>query len=133
MPKIANQLQAEEKLLPDESIASPNGKYTFIYQKRGNLVLYRNTDGAALWASHTDNQPGDVCIMQGAGNLVIYKEPGLKGVLWHEPESPSPSRLVVQDDGNVVMYRVVADSVSDGTVSWATNTDQREIDVYNYT
>ncbi len=108
-----DDMQPGEVLYPDQSITSASGRYRFIYQDDGNLVLYDG--GTALWASGTDGRPVGVCIMQGDGNLVIYARGG--DPIWSSDTWQHPgSRLVVQDDGNVVIYR------PDGTAVWATNT-----------
>jgi hypothetical protein len=110
-----DDMQPGEVLNPDQSITSASGRYRFIYQGDGNLVLYDG--GTPLWASGTDGKPVGVCIMQGDGNLVIYAhggQPIWSSDTWQHPSS----RLVVQDDGNVVIYR------PDGTAVWATNTVQ---------
>jgi len=65
-----------EVLNPGQSIVSANGRFRFIYQDDGNLVLYR--DGAALWASLTDGRGVGVCIMQADGNLVLYTRGAVK-------------------------------------------------------
>jgi hypothetical protein len=108
-----DDMQPGEVLDPGQQINSANGRYTFVYQTDGNLVLYDG--GTPLWASATDGQPVGVCIMQTDGNLVIYARAGL--ALWASNTWQHPgSRLVMQDDGNVVIYR------PDGTPVWATNT-----------
>jgi hypothetical protein len=111
-----NDMQPGEVLNPGQSITSANGRYTFVHQGDGNLVLYRN-DGRALWASGTNGELTGVCIMQGDGNLVIYGYGG--GPIWDSGTWQHPSSsLIVQDDGNVVIYR------PNGTPVWATNTVQ---------
>jgi hypothetical protein len=109
-----NDMQPGEVLRAGNAITSTNGRYTFVYQGDGNLVLYDN--GIALWASNTAGQPVGVCIMQGDGNLVIYAPTGAQPIwdsgTWQHPGGS----LVMQDDGNVVIYR------PDGTAVWATNT-----------
>jgi predicted esterase len=110
-----DDMQPGEVLNPNQSITSANGRYTLIYQGDGNLVLYDNSSGKALWASNTAGRPAGVCIMQGDGNLVIYTVTG--EVLWASNTSGYPgSRLLLQNDGNVVIYR------PDGKAAWATNT-----------
>lgn len=107
-----DDMQPGEVLNPDQEITSTNGRYRFIYQGDGNLVLYDS--GTPLWASGTDGSPVGVCIMQGDGNLVIYDatlQPIWSSNTWQHPGS----RLVIQDDGNVVIYR------PDGTPLWAPN------------
>ena len=108
-----DDMQPGEVLNPDQAITSANGRYRFIYQSDGNLVLYDG--GTPLWASGTNGKPVGVCIMQGDGNLVIYGR--AQQYVWDTATNGNPgSRLVVQDDGNVVIYR------PDGSAAWATNT-----------
>jgi hypothetical protein len=98
-----------------DSRTSENGRYTFIFQDDGNLVLYSRN--RPLWASNTDGQPAAICTMQYDGNLVIYDRDNHS--LWHSGTwGNDGSRLIVQDDGNVVIYR------PDGAAIWATNTPQ---------
>jgi hypothetical protein len=102
-----------------DSRISPNGRYSFIYQDDGNLVLYSNPS-RPLWSSNTDGRPPGECIMQRDGNLVIYG-PQSQGrqPFWNSGTQQYPgSRLLVQDDGNVVIYQ------PDGTPVWATSTMQ---------
>jgi outer membrane lipoprotein-sorting protein len=108
-------MQPGEVLNPDQSITSADGRYRFIYQSDGNLVLYDG--GTLLWDSTTNSKPVGICIMQGDGNLVIYARGGQAIWASNTPQHPG-SRLVVQNDGNVVIYR------PDGTLVWATNTVQ---------
>jgi hypothetical protein len=98
-----DRLQPDESLRPDEAVSSLNGRYALTYQSDGNLVLYRNRDGAPLWHSGTNGKPGAVCTMQSDGNLVVYDRAGK--ALWASgtPNNPG-SRLVVQDDGNAIIY-----------------------------
>lgn len=101
-------------LLPGATVHSANGRYTFVYQTDGNLVLYAG--GRALWASGTDGRPAGVCIMQNDGNLVIYP-PDASNVVWASGTDGNPgSHLTIQDDGNVVIYH------PNGHAVWATNT-----------
>ncbi|GAA5163958.1 tyrosinase family protein [Ornithinimicrobium tianjinense] len=104
---------AGETLVPGGSISSPNGRYRFVYQADGNLVLYGPT--GARWASNTNGRPVGSTVMQGDGNLVIYAPKDRP--VWATATDRNPgARLVVQDDGNVVIYR------TNGTPAWATNT-----------
>ena len=104
-----------EGLMPGRSIWSSNGQYRFVYQTDGNLVLYRNSNGAALWGLPISSAyaPGRT-IMQSDGNLVVYAANG--SPVWSSSTAGGGHRLVVQNDGNVVMYR------PDGSSAWATNT-----------
>jgi hypothetical protein len=107
------QMRPGEILSPGQSIASPNGRYRFIYQGDGNLVLYDG--GRPTWASNTAGKPTGVCIMQGDGNLVIY-DPGPHPIWASNTNGHNGSGLVLQDDGNVVIYD------PGGHAVWATNT-----------
>jgi hypothetical protein len=67
---MGDTLQPGDSLRANESITSPNGRYTFIYQSNGNLVLYSPV--MPPWDSGTWGRPAGVCIKQHDGNLVIY-------------------------------------------------------------
>ncbi len=111
----ADQMQPGQVLNPGQGITSADGRFNFVYQNDGNLVLYRS--GAPLWASSTNGRGVGVCIMQTDGNLVLYTPGG--HALWASGTSGSPgSHLIAQNDGNVVIYR------PDGHAIWATNTVQ---------
>jgi Trypsin-like peptidase domain len=110
-----DDMQPGEVLNSNQSITSANGRYRFIYQSDGNLVLYDG--GVALWASNTDGRPVGICIMQTDGNLVIYT-PDNQAIWASNTDGRPGSRLIVQDDGNVVIYQ------PDGSAAWATNTVQ---------
>ena len=100
----------------NQGITSPNGRYNFIYQTDGNLVLYGKL--GALWASGTYGRGVARAVMQGDGNLVVYN--GSNQPLWASGTFGNPgATLAVQDDGNVVIYR------ADHAAIWATNTVQR--------
>jgi hypothetical protein len=113
-------------LNPGQSIRSNSGKFTFILQTDGNLVLYKNlsTGGQkALWASNTNGKPTQVCIMQGDGNLVLYDVDG--NALWSSNTfHDAGARLVMQDDGNAVIYR------TNNSAAWATNTWMQTVNLH---
>ena len=111
-----DQMQPGQALHPNQGITSVDGRFTFIYQGDGNLVLYRNLDHAPLWASNTAGRLAGVCIMQGDGNLVIYM-PGTDNPVWASNTAGHPgSHLIAQSDGNVVIYQ------PNNAPIWATNT-----------
>lgn len=111
-------LHAGELLLPDRSLLSADGRYRFIYQLDGNLVLYRRSDNKPLWASETPNGVLGEVLMQNDGNLVIYGAP-FNDVEWAAgTQNHAGSRLLVQNDGNVVIYDAKNKPV------WATDTRQ---------
>ncbi len=109
-----NRLNPNEGLASNDSLISANGRFRFIMQGDGNLVLYV-PNGNALWDSHTDHTDAWCAVMQGDGNFVMYS---IKGEYkWDSGTDGHPGAfLVVQDDGNVVIYDV------NGEALWATNT-----------
>jgi hypothetical protein len=114
-PSGAGQLLPGQGLLAGNSIKSPDGRFTFIMQLDGNLVLY-GPQNQALWSSGTAGHTNvfDV-IMQTDGNLVVYN--GQNGAIWASGTAGKPvARLAVQNDGNVVLYDTANHAV------WATNT-----------
>jgi hypothetical protein len=119
----ADTLFMGASLLPGQFITSANGLYKFTYQTDANIVLYRVSDGAALWAMQTVNgawgySPGKL-IMQTDGNLVAYDSANVAkwaSNTWNK--GVSPYRLVMQTDGNVVLYG------GNNVPTWATNTVQ---------
>jgi hypothetical protein len=114
---IRDNLQSGELLRPEEQIASLDRRYRLLYQADGNLVVYRNSDGRALWASGTNGRSAGICIMQGDGNLVVYDAAGT--AVWASGTHREPgSRLFMQNDGNLVIYN------RDNRPVWATNTVQ---------
>ena len=86
-------------------------------QADGNLVLYDNNYNPhkAIWATHTNGSPANVCYMDPGGDLILYANNNSL-LIWasNTPFHPG-SYLVVQDDGNMVIYLPSA-------ALWATNT-----------
>jgi hypothetical protein len=105
-------------LLPGDTVASDDGRYTLKYQTDGNLVLYVQTgsDPVAIWASKTAGKSAGSVVMQGDGNLVIYGKDG-KSSVWSSHTSGHPgSWLMVRRDGNVVIC------APEGALLWTTDT-----------
>jgi hypothetical protein len=114
-PTQADRLLPNQGLLVGHSIKSADGRFTFVMQGDGNLVLY-GPSSQPLWASDT-NGKGNVwdVVMQSDGNLVVYDGHG--HALWASNTSGKPGAfLVVQNDGNVVIYG------TNNQPLWATNT-----------
>lgn len=56
------------------TLSSPDGQYSVVMQHDGNLVMYRTTDRAPVWASHTAGQgtaPFQLNLAQN-GNMCVY-------------------------------------------------------------
>ena len=71
-------------------------------QTDGNLVLYRESDRFAFWASGTHGDIPNVQF-QSDGNLVMYDKGG--SAVWSSnTHNKGAKRMVMQDDGNFVMY-----------------------------
>jgi hypothetical protein len=113
-----------------DSYTSPNGKYTFIMQTDGNLVLYPQ-GGGATWAANTaDNEQhngdgGVKTIVQSDGNVQVID--GKNNVLWQTDTAASKSTsyyngasLSVQNDGDVVLYEMPANGDES---MWSTGTN----------
>lgn len=99
----ADTLVVNQTMTPSQFLESANGSYRFTFQTDGNLVVYRQSDGAALWASNTRNQGGVRLPLQSDGNLVLYTSGSTP--LWATNTADTPAnRLVMQNDGNLVMY-----------------------------
>ncbi|MFJ8694236.1 trypsin-like serine protease [Streptomyces roseolilacinus] len=95
-----------QKLLPGQMLAANDVKV--LMQTDGNLVMYHNAGGGALWASGTHGNPGAYAVMQTDGNFVVYGKdggPSTGGALWstrtHGNEGAS---LALQSDGNLVLH-----------------------------
>lgn len=115
MANKGSSLLTNQFLLKEDYLVSTDGRYQFILQDDGNLVLYRLSDHKALWASGTNGKAVSKVIMQQDGNLVIY---GYPQALWASNTSGKPnSTLIAQNDGNVVVYEPQV-------AVWATGTSQ---------
>jgi hypothetical protein len=111
---LADVLAAGAALAPNQARTSSDGRFTFVYQGDGNLVLYQSGAGP-LWASHTAGTSAGRTIMQGDGNLVIYD--GGNQPVWASGTDGNPgAQVLVQNDGNVVIYTTA------GVPIWATDT-----------
>jgi len=54
---VADRLLVSQQLNANDRLVSPNGKASLVMQTDGNLVLYRNDTGRALWSTNTWNMP----------------------------------------------------------------------------
>ncbi|WP_309728186.1 hypothetical protein [Chamaesiphon sp. OTE_75_metabat_556] len=100
---------------PGSSITSNNQCFSLNAQTDGNLVLYRKSNGQALWHTGTYGKNVKQTIFQNDGNLVIYNTSN--GPVWaSNTERRGATKLTVQDDGNIVMYNAQNQAL------WSSNT-----------
>lgn len=95
---MADMLKSGDSLRANTSITSSNGRYTFVYQGDGNLVL--NSPAMPLWDSKTWGRPAGVCNTQSDGKLVIHDPDGK--YIWdsNTPSNLGSRRVIVQNDRN---------------------------------
>jgi hypothetical protein len=91
-----------DRLLPTGgSVTSCDGRFTFVIQGDGHLVLYQAGVGAIWWNNVFGS--GHVLAMQTDGNLVVYNSAGQ--ARWNTGTyGRNGALLLVQNDGNVVVY-----------------------------
>lgn len=110
-------LFAGDVMWPNEIVHSYDGRFHFMYQGDGNLVLF-DADWEPLWSSGTPGIAPGMVAMQHDGNFVMYDEAGTP--VWSADGSwgHPGAYLIVQNDGNVVIYD------EDGTPLWETETSE---------
>ncbi|HEY5442545.1 MAG TPA: G1 family glutamic endopeptidase [Candidatus Saccharimonadales bacterium] len=102
-------------LYRSKSLVSPSHLYQAVFQSDGNLVVRRNSDAAAIWASGTNGSGATELVFQGDGNLVIRAAGG--AAAWASGTNTyGGTTLNMQDDGNLVMYTAT------GRAVWSTFT-----------
>jgi YD repeat-containing protein len=83
-------------------IVSSDGHFELDFQGDGNVVMYDDWGGGAIWASNTVDQAA-VAVMQGDGNFVLYDGDG-NPVRWSGTNGNGGAYLQLQNDGNLVIY-----------------------------
>jgi hypothetical protein len=108
----AGALMLVGQTLRRQSLTSPSGSCTLVYQDDGNLVLYRYDLDHAVWASNTYGTSVGELALQTDGNLVLYNRDG--HAVWATGTDGRPAaRLSVRDEGTVVLQAV------DGSELWS--------------
>jgi Ca2+-binding RTX toxin-like protein len=111
---------AGDALQPDWSIASPDGRYTFIYQYDGNLVLYGPS--GVMWATNIYGYSAGRTVMQGDGNLVVYN--AANAAVWASNTMGSggaylaldnTGQLSIQTNDTTIVWRVGGGGTAAGT------------------
>jgi hypothetical protein len=95
-----NSLGGGQTLYPNQSLRSPDGRFTAIMQGDGNFVVYGPS--GAIFATGT-GYAGTVATMQGDGNFVLYR-PGTIPVWATGTSGHANSIITIQNDGNLVVY-----------------------------
>ncbi len=113
-------------LYSGQGLTSGNSAYSLIMQGDGNLVLYNNGSGAALWDSVTFGA-GNYAVMKTDGNFVTYS--ATNHVLWSSGGAMAVSSFAaVQNNGQFSIYS------PNMAVSWKTGKgalDYKERFYYN--
>jgi hypothetical protein len=113
---MPDRLTPGQSLFTNGSITSGDGRFRLIMQTDGNLVVYRNNDNRALWATGTQGSDVHRAVMQTDGNLVLYHVNNAPA--WASNTAGKPgSFLAMQNDGNLVIYQPIVPI-------WASNTVQ---------
>ncbi|MFJ1709815.1 hypothetical protein [Kitasatospora sp. NPDC088346] len=97
---------------------------TLVFQGDGNLVLYSNNDGRALWASGSYGQGVNHVDWSASGYIKLQHDNDTICTIGKLNSAPG-GRAVVQSDGNFVFYR------ADGSAAWSSGTNglsQRTVD-----
>jgi len=99
------------QMVRGDAIWSTDGRFKFIYQTDGNVVLYG--PNGAIWSNGKTNVASTRLVMQSDGNLVLYNN---STVVWATgTNGGNTSRLFIQNDGNALI-------LTDSSATWATST-----------
>jgi hypothetical protein len=101
---------------PLGTLTSSDGRFHFLFQGDGNLVLY-GADWASMWTSGTAGSRASAAVMQPDGNFVIYDVDGAPLFATNTAGHPG-AVLAVQNNGKVVVRS------SGGAALWSTDTGQ---------
>jgi hypothetical protein len=118
---MRDRLKANQVLQKDEKLVSANGRFEFVHQGDGNIVLYDNQPtGRAIWAANSNGSSTRKITLQADGNLV-QTEVSSNRERWSSGtrgRGDDTSVFIMQDNGNAVI-------LSDGNQIWETGTKQR--------
>jgi len=79
----ADTLGVDETLGVGEYLVSSDDRFRLTLQQDGNLVLYSNSTGKALWHARTFWTNASELKLQTDGNLVLYEYEPARKALWH--------------------------------------------------
>lgn len=119
MTDFVYRLDQGQQLNTNDRLVSDNRDAYLIMQPDGNLVLNRNIDHRALWATGTAGSPVAYAIMQGDGNLVCYDATGHNVYFATGTDGNPGSSLQLASDGNLRLQ-------GPNAILWQTNTSVHE-------
>jgi len=106
---MTNTITVEATLYKGDVIQSVNREYNLVMQSDGNLVIYRNRDGSAVWSTGTVGC-GNTFSFQDDGNLVIYN--GENKACWaSNTRGVQAEALVLRSDGTLDLMNGLGNSV----------------------
>jgi hypothetical protein len=129
--------------LTRRAVSCPTGEYSVVHQQDGDVVVYRNADQFAVWATGTSFQnavsdPDDLVAddlglafgrpgrlaLEGNGELVVYSAAGERR--WSSGPADEPvAALMIHDWGKLVLKN------ARGHVLWTTDRAPRRWDGWN--
>ncbi|OWA50389.1 putative Zinc metalloproteinase nas-14 [Hypsibius exemplaris] len=106
-----SQLESGDSLKVGQALWSPDGQVKLSMESHGNLVLYRQCDGRAIWSTNMSFQdqtftPTSVT-MQADGNLAMY-QPRTRYLVWSTDTRNSQfsgAGLKVLDEGYFCLHK----------------------------
>lgn len=115
--------QSNLTVRPNQFVASPSGKYKFLYTLDRELVVIgpeEPVNGGFLWRHKTGHGPRSYVDLR-YGRLTVFDPDTNKesSFYWPNVEPVANSYAVMQDDGNFVVY------APGGKATWATDTWRR--------
>jgi hypothetical protein len=95
------RLKAGETLLPGDRLETADARLTM--QEDGNLLIFRKSDSAILFATKTTNNPGAYAQMRSDGNLVVTGKSG--GELWSAGTSGAGNYAELRDNSTLTVHK----------------------------
>ncbi|MFE6103872.1 hypothetical protein ACFVQ4_28430 [Streptomyces laurentii] len=95
------RLKADETLMPGDRLETADARLAM--QEDGNLLIFRRSDSAILFATKTTNNPGAYAQMRGDGNLVVTGKSG--GELWSAGTSGAGNYAELRDNSTLTVHK----------------------------
>ncbi|MWV49894.1 hypothetical protein GRS96_11495 [Rathayibacter sp. VKM Ac-2803] len=113
--------QGSDKYFDAGDLCLTNGRFKAVFQKDGNLVIYKNSN-QPVWATNSSSSDPKTLSFQKDANVVIYNIPPRPSRAWWSTGTQGHRGsfdLVMQADGNLVIYQRSGNS--SGAI-WASGT-----------